>query len=356
MINHRGAVRRVTIAITLFALLGLAACGGDSTDASASASGAGDGTTTGADDPGSDEGLRPVTLVLDWTPNTNHGGIYLADQAGYYAAAGIDLEIIQPGDTGSIQAVATGHADFGVSVQESLIPAQVQGVPVVSVAAIVQHNTSSLMALASSGITDPSSLPGQTYGGFGGQLEQALIDRLVECSGGDPSEVVYVEVGNTDYRVGLETDAFDFVWVFDGWDKIRMEQAGVPVVTIPFIDHLDCIPDWYTPLLMTSTELAADDPELVADFLAATAQGYDEAIADPAAAADALLAGAPELDPELVRASAEYLAGQYALDAPQWGYQDREVWVGFSDFLVEAGMIDEPVDVTTAFTNKFLPG
>ncbi|MFV0525300.1 MAG: ABC transporter substrate-binding protein [Acidimicrobiales bacterium] len=353
MINHRGVVRRVTILIAVLGLLGLAACGGDASTETADAAGGEAAAATGT---GSDPGSRTVTLVLDWTPNTNHGGIYLAEEAGYYDEAGIDLEIIQPGDTGSIQAVATGHADFGVSVQESLIPAQAQGVPVVSVAAIVQHNTSSLMALASSGITGPASLPGRTYGGFGGQLERALIDRLVTCSGGDPSDVTYVEVGNTDYRVGLETDAFDFVWVFDGWDKIRMEQAGVDVVTIPFIDHVDCIPDWYTPLLITSTELAADDPELVSAFMAATAQGYQAAIDGPSAAADALLVGAPELDPELVRASADYLAGQYALDAPQWGHQDREVWVAFNDFLVEAGMLDEPVDVDTAFTNEFLPG
>ncbi|BAN04551.1 ABC transporter substrate-binding protein [Ilumatobacter coccineus] len=315
--------------------------------------------TACGDDGGSSEAAsdtRDVTLVLDWTPNTNHGGIYAADAAGFYDEVGIDLEIIQPGQTGALQAVATGNAEFGISVQESLVPAQTQGVPVVSVAAIVQHNTSSLLALAESGIDGPGDLAGHRYGGFGGQLETALISKLVECAGADPDDVDYVEVGNTDYRVGLETGAFDFVWIFDGWDKIRLEQAGVDVSTVSFIDHVDCIPDWYTPMIVTSTDRIDDDQALVADFMAATARGYQLAIDDPTAAADALLDAAPELDADLVRASAEFLAGQYALDAPRWGHQDADTWTTFVDFLVDSGLLDQqPDDVASLYTNEFLP-
>ncbi|HWL45722.1 MAG TPA: ABC transporter substrate-binding protein [Ilumatobacter sp.] len=317
----------------------LAACGGDD-DA---------GTTSPAE-------LRPVTLVLDWTPNTNHGGIYLADANGWYTDAGIDLEIIQPGTAGGLQAVATGSAEFAISVQESLVPAQAEGVPVTSVAAIVQHNTSSLLALASTGIGGPADLPGHRYGGWGGPLERALLDRLVECAEGDPTAVDFVEVGNTDYRVGLESGAFDVVWVYDGWDKLRLEQAGVDVTTIPFIEHADCIPDWYTPLIATSNTLVADDPELVEAFISATARGYDAAIADPGAAADALLAAAPELDEALVRASADYLAGQFTADADRWGEQSPEVWEQFVAFLTDTELLDHaPSDISAWYTNDFLP-
>lgn len=327
--------RRVLPFLAVVALIVVAACGGD------------DEPTTGS--------VRSVTLVLDWTPNTNHGGIFLAAANGWYDDAGIDLEIVQPGETGGLQAVAAGAAEFAISVQESIVPAQAQGVPVVSVAAIVQHNTSSLLALASSGIEDPADLPGRRYGGFGGQLEQALIKRLVECAGGDPSGVEVVEVGNTDYRLGMERGDFDVVWIFDGWDKLRLEQAGVEVTTIPFIEHTDCIPDWYTPLIATSSALAEADPELVAAFLEATARGYQAAIDDPTAAADALLAAAPELDERLVYASAEYLADQFQADAEQWGVQSERVWSEFVEFLLTAGLIESSPSMADAYTNKFLP-
>lgn len=337
-------------ALPLLALLALAACGGDddtSTDASTPTSAGATSATAVAD--------REVTLVLDWTPNTNHGGIYLAEANGWYDQVGIDLRIIQPGESGALQAIATGNAEFAISVQENLVPAQAEGLPVRSIAAIVQHNTSSLLALADRGIGSPAELPGHKYGGWGGPLERALIDRLVECAGGDPAGVDFVEVGNTDYRVGLESDAYDVVWVFDGWDKLRLEQAGVEVTTIPFIEHTDCIPDWYTPLIAAADDLIDGDPELVAAFLGATSRGYDAAIADPDAAADALLAAAPELDEELVRASAAYLATQFAADAPRWGEQTHDVWQQFVDFLAEEDLLRNELDVSTLFTNDFLP-
>lgn len=335
----RAAAAAITLTLTATAA---AACGDDDDDTDAD---------TGASVPTSD-----VTLVLDWTPNTNHGGIYLAEANGWYDEAGIDLEIIQPGDAGGLQAVAGGRAEFAITVQESLVPAQVEGVPVVSVAAIVQHNTSSLMALADSGIEGPADLPGHKYAGWGGQLEEALVHRLVECAGGDPAGVEFVQVGNTDYRLGMERGDFDFVWIFDGWDKLRLELAGVEVSTIRFIDHVDCIPDWYTPLIATSRSVIDSQPGLVEAFIAATARGYEAAIADPTAAADALLAAAPELDEALVRASADYLAGEFARDAEQWGVQDPAVWERFVGFLDEAGLLTTvPDDLTVLYSNEFLP-
>jgi ABC-type nitrate/sulfonate/bicarbonate transport system substrate-binding protein len=153
----------------------------------------------------------------------------------------------------------------------------------------------------------------------------------------------------------MERGDFDVVWIFDGWDKLRLEQAGVEVTTIPFIEHTDCIPDWYTPLIATSSALAEDDPELVAAFLEATARGYQAAIDDPTAAADALLAAAPELDERLVYASAEYLADQFQADAEQWGVQSERVWSEFVEFLLTAGLIESSPSMADAYTNKFLP-
>lgn len=298
---------------------------------------------------------RTVTVMLDWTPNTNHSGLYLAQANGWYADAGLNVEVIEPGEQGGLPALASGDADFAISVQEEVTPARAQGAPVVSVAAIIASNTSSLVALADDGITRPRDLAGHRYGGFGGELETALVSRLVECDGGDPSTVEFVEVGNVDYRAGLERDFFDFVWIFDGWDGIRLRQAGMDVVSLPFSDHFDCIPDWYTPLLATSERMIADEPEVVRNFMDATARGYVAAIDDPQAAADALLAAAPELDERLVRESADYLAEHYKADDLPWGMQRDEVWQDFTDFLRQAGILQGEFEVADAYTNEFLP-
>jgi ABC-type nitrate/sulfonate/bicarbonate transport system substrate-binding protein len=296
-----------------------------------------------------------VKIMLDWTPNTNHNGIYLAKERGYYDKAGLDVEIVQPGEQGGLAALGSGSVDFAVSVQESLIPARVEGVPVVSVASLVSTNTSSLMALSSSGITRPKDLEGKTYGGFGGELEKQLVSSLVKCDGGDPSKVKWADVGNADYRAGLEQHQYDFVWVFDGWDVIHLRQEGVQVNTIPFARHFDCIPDWYTPLLATSQKMISDNPKVVSAFLEATAHGYDDAVKDPNAASDALLKGAPELDAKLVRESSAYLAKYYTKTGQPWGEQSPEIWNGFNDYLHKNGIVTKALDINGAYTNAFLP-
>ncbi len=303
----------------------------------------------------SSRSLKTVTLVLDWTPNTNHSGIYLARANGWYRQAGLNVKIIEPGASGSLQPLAAGRADFAVSVAEDVLPARAQGLPVVSLGAVLGHNTSSLLSLAASGIRRPRDLQGKTYGGYGGQLERALVSSLVRCDGGDPRKVKFVSVGDADYRVGLTRHFYDFVWIFDGWDKIRMATIDrLPVTTIPFAAHTGCIPDWYTPLIATNTALVGQDPRTVRAFMAATARGYREAMAHPDRAAAALLHAAPELDHRLVGLSASYLATRYAATAAAWGHQDRLTWQRFADFLHRAGLI-KTVDVGAAYTNDFLP-
>lgn len=331
---------RRTMALTLAVVL-LAACGTDESDA--------DG-----DDPPAD--LREITLMLNWTPNSHHGGIYVAAERGLYREAGLDVSIVEPATAGSTQAVGTGRADFGLSVAETLLPARAAGVPVVSVATVLPYNDSSLMFLADSGIDRPRDLAGATYGGFGGALETELISTLVECDGGDPDAVNHVEVGNIDYLSGLDQGRFDFVWVFEGWDVLRArEVADADVGSITFADHQDCIPDWYTPVIITNEDMIADAPEVVDAFLSATAEGYRIAMDDPGAAADALLAAAPELDDALVRAGADYHGSRYQAPGQPWGWQDPDTWQRFEEFIRAAGLTDAEVDVTAAFTNDHLP-
>jgi ABC-type nitrate/sulfonate/bicarbonate transport system substrate-binding protein len=327
-------VKRMTaLLVAAVLVVGVAACGSD-------------------DD--SSEGLDEVTVVLDWTPNTNHSGVYVAQAKGWYRDAGLRVKVVEPGDVGALQLMLGGHADVAFSPQEELITTRAEGTPVVGIAAVIQHNTSSLLSLAKTGIRGPGDLPGHTYGGFGGPLEEPLVSKLAACGGGDPDDIDTAQVGEVDYRVGLERGQYDFVWIFDAWDKIRLEQEGVDVATIPFIDHTDCIPDWYTPMLATTEQELDQRGDVLKRFMEVTRRGYQGAMSDPDAAADALIDAVPEIDADLVRASSEYLATRYADDPAEWGHQDARVWKRFAAFVEEAGMVDQEVDVQAAYTNDLL--
>ena len=133
------------------------------------------------------------------------------------------------------------------------------------------------------------------------------------------------------------------------------EMDGMDVGTLPFLDYTACIPDWYTPLLATAASTLDEDPAMVRAFLDVLSRGYQAAMQDPSKAADALLAAAPELDPALVRASAEYLATRYADDADAWGRQTPETWGGFVAFLQGADLLEDGFDTGAAWTNDYLP-
>lgn len=311
---------------------------------------AGDDGTAGDGDP-----LRPVTIALDWTPNTNHGGLYLAQERGWFADAGLDVEILEPGEVSGLQALAGGHADLAYTVAEAVVPARAQGVDVVSVAAVIEENTSSLISLAATGISRPRELAGKVYGSYGSALEVALVRTLVACDGGDADAVTTVPLASDDMRIGLTQHQYDYVWVFDAWDTLRLREVdGLDVATIPFAEHTDCIPNWYTPLVATTDRELATDRDAIEDTLAVLARGYREAMTDPDAAADALLAAAPELDPALVRASAAYLAERYAADPDAWGRQDAATWAAFVAFLEDNGLVEPGVDVDALWTGDVL--
>lgn len=301
--------------------------------------------------------LTPVRVGLDWTPNTNHTGLYVARDMGYYQEQGLDVEILGAQEGGTVeQLVAAGKLDFGISFQEAVTYARVEGVPIVSIAAIIQHNTSGFASRADEGITRPRDFAGKKYGAFGSPIEQATIRGLMECDGaGDRfDEVEFVDIGSTDFFVATERGDVDFAWIFKGWTGVEAEVRGAPL-TILMMNDLQCIPDYYTPVLITSERMIAEKPDLVRRFLAATSAGYRFAIEQPNEAADVLLKAAPELDATLVKSSQQYLASQYQAEAPRWGEQKLDVWRDYAQWMADRGLIARMIEPEKAFTNAFLP-
>jgi len=298
---------------------------------------------------------EPVVLMLDWVPNTNHSGLFLAQSAGYFAEEGLQVEIVQPGEVYAEQAVASGAADFGISFQEQLTLAIAEHIPLVSIAAILQHNTSGFASRGELGVRSPADWEGLRYGAFGSPFEAPTLQRLMACDGGDFSRLEIVETGFTDPLALLQQEQIDLAWIFYGWQGIQAEQQGIALDIVHMDAQFDCIPDYYTPVLITNNAMIEGRPEMVRRFLRAVSRGYTEAVADPEAAAAALLEAAPELDPALVGASQAWISPRYQAEAPRWGEQSVAVWQAYADWMAETGILPAPIDMSSAFTNEFLP-
>ena len=301
----------------------------------------------------SDSNLKKVQVVLDWTPNTNHTGLYVAQQKGYFAENGLDVEIISPGEAGAIQLTAAGQADFGVGYQEGITEARVQGVPIVSIAAIIQHNTSGFAAPVEKGITSPVDFGGKTYGGYGAPVEEAIMKTIMETKGADVSKVNIMNIGSADYFTAVKRD-IDFSWIYYGWTGIEAELRGEELNMLYVADY-DKSLDYYTPVLTTSEQKIAEDPETVKAFVHAVSKGYEFAIENPKEAADLLIEAEPDLDAELVHASQKWLSSKYQDDASRWGEQKLEVWNNYAKWMKENHLLEGDFVSEDAFTNEFLP-
>jgi ABC-type nitrate/sulfonate/bicarbonate transport system substrate-binding protein len=317
--------------------------------------GGGDGRTPAEGGKGDAGRLEKVTLVLDWTPNTNHTGLYVARAKGYYAEEGLDVRIILPGEAGAEQMVATGNADFGVSYQEAVTLARSEGVPIVSIAAVIQHNTSGFAAPASIGLKSPHDLEGKKYGGgWNLTIEEAMLDTLMRNAGADPSKVRIVTTGSADFFTSVERGDIDFAWIFYAWTGIEAELRGEPL-DILYLNEYAKELDYYTPVLIASEKTIGERPELVRAFMRATAKGYAFAIDHPEEAGGLLADAEPDLDRELVIASQKWLSPRYRDDAPRWGEQKPDVWRDFANWLNRYDILIRDFDPEAAFTNDFLP-
>lgn len=327
-VSRRGFVRAGLAGAAALGAAALAGCSGGQPSGSAGSAGASVSAS----------GLKKITFALDWTPNTNHTGVYVAAVNGYYQDAGLEVEIVQAPENGADALVATGDAQLGVSFQDTMA-SYVSGdsvLPVSAVASIIQHNTSGIISRAEKGITHPAAMMDHTYATWEGPIEQGVIRRCVEADGGDFSRVQMIPSTVTDEVTALQTDQVDTIWIYWAWAGVKCELAGLDTNYFAFAD-IDPVFDFYTPVVIANNDLIADDPDTVQAFVDATRRGYEDCIADPDAAAKALLEAAPELDEELVRASQEYLADQYQADATQWGTIDQDRWDAFFAWVSEQG-------------------
>lgn len=306
-------------------------------------------------DKAEENGLEKVRLILDWTPNTNHTGFYVAKELGYYEDLGLDVEIIQPSEGSSLQLISAGKGDFAVSYQEDLTYAKTsdEPLPVKAIAAIIQHNTSGFASPKEKNIETVKDFEGKVYGGFGGPSERAILQAVMEKSGADFSKLTTVDVGSEDFFIATKNN-IDIEWTFEGWTNISAKLRNFDINYIP-LRELDERLDYYTPIIAASEKVLAEKADMVSKFMEATTKGYEYAITNPEESAKILVKAVPEIDEQLAIESQRFLADEYKADASRWGEMKDSVWNNYTQFLLENNLIKENLDASEAYTNEFLP-
>jgi putative hydroxymethylpyrimidine transport system substrate-binding protein len=301
-----------------------------------------------------DSDLETVSVALDWYPNANHAGLYLAQERGYYAEEGLSPEFYTPSDpTTVLQTVGAGRDDFGISYQTDILLARAAGVPVVSALALVQTPLQGIMVLADSGITRPRDLAGKTVGYPGIPSQEAFLATMLEDDGRTMDDVDLV---NIDFNLvpGLISGQVDAsLGAFWTHEPILAEQEGFPTRVLKVDDW--GVPPYYELVLATGESTVAGRSELVERFLRATRRGYEDAIADPAAAIAALRAASPDLNISVEEAGIALLAPVWTAGGVPFGTQTAERWDTYAAWMVERGLIPEDLDVSAAWRGDPAP-
>ena len=306
------------------------------------------------------EDLTKVTFCLDWTPNTNHTGIYAAEALGYFREEGLEVQIVQPPENGAVLMCASGKAQFAVDAQDTMAASLDLEEPlgVTAVAAILQHNTSGILSRAEDGIASPKDLEGRIYSTWDSPIELAMLRYCMEQDGADFSKLKLIPNNITNEPAALAAHQTDAVWIFYGWSGINAEVSGVACGYWDFAS-LSRELDYYTPVILANNEFLRDDPETARAFLRAAAKGYRYASEHPEEAAEMLIAGdetgALQDSRELVYASQKWLAERYTADAAAWGTIDAERWNGFYGWLYKNGLTAHDL-AGAGFSNDYLPG
>lgn len=337
--------RLIAAAATMLATATLAACGDD------------DASTAGGGE--RDE----VRVALDWTPNTNHIGLFVAQARGYFAEERLDVTFLPYAETTPETLLDKGRAEFGVSYQAGVAYARAAGQDVQQVYATVQKNQYAIAVREDSGIQSPRQLDGKTYAGFGSPDEEPMLQAVIKADGGkgdfktvalDTAVYEAVYGGRADFAISVQT-----------WDGVEARLSDKPVRYLRPGDY--GFPNQYSSAIASSGTWLKANPDVAKRFLKAVAKGYQYAADEPETAADLLIAENPSAlkNRDLVVESAKKLAneGYLVAEGKPIGSIDEQVWEEYGGFLYENGLLTDanqkPVtaepDWASYFTNDYLP-
>jgi putative hydroxymethylpyrimidine transport system substrate-binding protein len=323
------ARKLATIAAALLAVAVIAACGGHS----------------------SSGGAKPVSLVLDFTPNAVHAGIYTALERGYDRAEGIDLHVIVPSQsTDAIRLLETGRADFAILDIHDLAIARERGQPIAGILPIVEQPLAAL--IAAPGVSDPAQLQGRTAGVSGDPSDTAVLDSIVRGAGGDPAKVKTITIGFdavADLLAG-KVDAATAFWNDEGV-SLQRRRPGFHVFRV---DRYGA-PSYPELVVCASDAFLHAHPALAHALVRTLARGYGAVVGHPQVGEHALTSQVQGLDPQLLSADLAKLEPAFTGPEHRFGVLDVPLLRRWASWEHRFGIVRRVPDVATAFDTRFAP-
>jgi putative hydroxymethylpyrimidine transport system substrate-binding protein len=325
------AIAAVVVLIAL--VLGLAACGEKSEE-----------TTGGAVS-------EPLSLTLDFYPNPDHAGIYMAQKLGYFADAGLDVSIQTPSDPAApIKQVAAGQTDLAISYEPEVMLAREQGLDVVAVGAVVDRPLTSLIWLKKSGIGGVAGLRGKTIATAGIPYQDAYLKTILARAKLSPSDVNTVNVGYGLLPALVGGSSQAMLGGFSNVEGVDLRLRGKDPVITP-VDKLG-VPTYDELVLVARRDRLEEDPQAIRLFLGALARGTAAAIKSPDATTKALLEANSDLDPKLTRAEVDATLPLLS----KRGEMNPAEWKAFIAWMQENGLISGNPTTAEALTDAYLAG
>lgn len=310
-------------------------------------------TAAGAGTAGPQKPLTQVSVALDWYPWSNHVGLYMAQDNGYYKDVGLDVKIYVPSNPDDVlKLVGSGKDSFGISYEADVLLARSEGIGVKSIAAMVQRPLNSLMTLKSSGILRPKQLEGKKVGYPGIPGQEAMLATMMEKDGSSIDKIQLVNVGYdlVPALIGKKVDAV--IGAYPVHEAILAEEQGYPVNVISVTDW--GVPRYYELVMVTSDKMASEQADVVKRFMWATAKGYADAIKDPTKALQLLAKANPEADMKMEEQGSKLLMPLWMDNVTTYGWQEKDRWQNFEQWMRSKGLLTKDVNVDNAYTNDFL--
>ncbi len=296
------------------------------------------------------------TLTLDFYPNPDHAGIYMAQKLGYFEEAGLDVSIETPSDPAApLKQVAAGRSDLAISYEPEVALAREQGLDVVAVAALVNQPLTSMIWLQKSGIKGIADLKGKTIGTAGIPYQDKFLETILARVNLTPGDVKAVNVGFGLLPALLSDSAQATLGGFSNVEGVDLRERGKGPVVTP-VDQLG-VPTYDELVLVARQGSLEEDPDKFRLFLAALERGTEAAVAQPGAATTAITEANPDLEPKLAAAEVKAtlpLLGARTSGQP-YGYMDPKEWATFAGWMRDNGLIESLPEAGELLDNGYLP-